>query len=484
MRTQCIGCLILFAMNIACGGQPETLSRFGALPSKQALKGLSLCSESAPAQSWSVSIGIDHYLDQGIPTLKGASHDAWVMHHYFASSGGGKVGIERRMILLNHQATRANIEFALGKFLENACPQDTIYIYYAGHGAPEPGKEGEAFLFTHDTDLDNLVGTAISMSMLPTFLLRRVERAGRRIMMVDACHSGTINFPKHRGFSLLQEDQQPDEVAKTRSTAVLGQLRALSKESQSLTVLTAASDSQFAEETEDENRCPFASSGYRGGLFTCALIDKVRDGRAKTVENQSGTLRSGSTEVSSTMPQAPIKISELYPLLEGRVGELSKGQQSPQWLGADVEIPRLSIPLVIPQIPPDLLRPPSRSVSGLTWGLSGAAIAAGVTSSLLYSKVPATRADLLSQSRGVTRYEEYQATARRFESERTQAQWAIGATIGLSAIALGSLGLDLLSDPEEKSSTWFTIALPESKVAKPSGEGFSQEQTLPLGGQQ
>ena len=433
--------LVLLCCLIGCSNTNSSI-RTGALPTKDSLVLFKPCNDSNPPQRWSVSIGIDQYQDQGIPALKGASHDAWLMHHYFSSAQGANVDISRRMLLLNHQATVANIKFALGKFLENACPQDTVFVYYAGHGAPEPGRDTDAFLFTHDTDLDNLVGTAISMQSLPDFFIRRVGQAGRRIMMIDACHSGNINFPKHRGFGLSETEGGRGLGSKQRSSAVYQQLRQLGmSKSKSLSILTAASDSQLAAETETESRCPFAKSGYRGGLFTCAMIDQLRAEQGKGHSSEEMT------------------ISTLYPQLEQKVGQLSAGTQTPQWLGADAELPKLTGPLTIPRIPEELLRPPSRDISWVTWGLVGSAVAAGVTSIALASVASSTADQAQSEVLGNTVYEEHQATRARYQDERKHALWATWATAGLAGAAAASLIMDLTHTGNSKVETWFTVQL-------------------------
>ena len=166
-----------------------------------------LCLPQQAAQKWAVVVGIDKYKDSGIPNLQGASHDAWSFYHYLSSPKGGKVSAKRRLLLLNWQATRANLEYALGQFLANACPQDTIYVYFAGHGAPEPNRADEAFLLVHDTQLNNLVGTAISMRQLPKFLNWRAGQAGHLMMFVDACHAGRIQFPSQRGVKMDEQTE-------------------------------------------------------------------------------------------------------------------------------------------------------------------------------------------------------------------------------------------------------------------------------------
>ena len=84
------------------------------------------CSANAPAKKWAVIIGVNFYADDRIPDLGGAVNDAWSFYHFLASPSGGAVDAHRLQLLLNDDATRKNVEGALGNFLGQACPQDNV----------------------------------------------------------------------------------------------------------------------------------------------------------------------------------------------------------------------------------------------------------------------------------------------------------------------------------------------------------------------
>ena len=158
-----------------------------------------VCDVNIPAKAWAVVAGINFYQDSRIPDLEGAVDDAWNFYHYLVSPQGARFEPSQVRLLLNEQATRSGIEDALGQFLTAACPQDKVVIYFAGHGAPEPNRPQEAFLLVHDTSLDSMVSSAISMSQLPKFLQWRTGNTAQLLMLIDACHSGNIQFPNSRG---------------------------------------------------------------------------------------------------------------------------------------------------------------------------------------------------------------------------------------------------------------------------------------------
>ena len=469
MQALCLRVLLIVAFcwsGAAISGcaEQKSLTRLGALPRAAALKDLPLCGSNIKPRNWAVSVGIDQYKDPGIPTLGGAAHDAWVMHHFFASPHGANVPIDRRMILLNHQATRANFEFALGRFLARACPQDTIYVYFAGHGAPEPDRPDDAFLFTHDTQLGNLVGTSLSMRQLPEFLKWRAGRVGKMVMLLDACHSGSINFPKKRGVTLSDNTQlsQPSYLSSlsasgskglgsaqsakksqeiARANAVFSQLKNLNKSQPQWSVLTAASSSQVAGELADNSQCPYTVAGYKGGLFTCSILEGIRGGADKDKNTK-------------------MKLSELHQFVEDRVSSQTRGSQTPQWLGSDIELPTLTQPLKIPQIPSELLRPPTRDTSALTWTgfwtTSAAAASTLVLSAMTYQHWNQMNT-YYNDGRVTVSDSRYQESRENVTDHVSRLKWAGLVTSGLLLGTTTSYLVDKYSVPDTQERHWFTI---------------------------
>ena len=452
------------ALLLLCLGcaQQKVHTRFSALPTAKSVTALPSCSSQMPSKNWSVSVGIDQYEDSRIPTLEGASHDAWVMHHYFSSKTGGAVPRSQSMLLLNHKATRANFEFALGRFLARACPQDKIYIYFAGHGAPEPDRPEDAFLFTYDTQLDNLVGTSLSMRQLPEFLKWRAGEVGNLIMLLDACHSGQINFPNKRGVSMPAESElavgdasgqaaspsppkekteAQKEADRRRAAALFAQIKQLNREQPKWSVITAASSTQLAGESSDQKHCPYASSGYKGGLFTCSLVEGLKGKADKDQDYKT-------------------KISELHQFVENRVESLTNGAQSPQWLGSDSELPTLRGELNVPEIPADLLRPPARETSALTkgllWGAGLSAIATigfSASSYLAWDEVNTYN----NNGRATVSIDEYQRAVSAYESSQSPLMWSAIATSALLLLSGSSHLVDQYYQPSYKEKTWFSV---------------------------
>ena len=141
---------------------------------------------------WAVIVGISSYGDEAVPALRFAHRDAEALSAFLLSEGAGLGGYdpEKVVLLTNEQATFRNIRTALRGFLTSATEDDQIVFYFAGHGVRDPARPDEYYLLTHDTELDNLAGTALPMSDLEQALGNLRYRD--LVLIADACHSGEM----------------------------------------------------------------------------------------------------------------------------------------------------------------------------------------------------------------------------------------------------------------------------------------------------
>jgi len=139
---------------------------------------------------YAVIIGISDYQDPKIPDLAFTERDAQGFYEVLTDESYGAVPKEQVQLLLGKNVTVRNIKTAIGKWLaQQAGPEDTVIIFYSGHGAPE----GEAMYWvTYDADVDNLYATALSNDEIHG-MLQRIEPK-RLITFLDACYSAaTVN---------------------------------------------------------------------------------------------------------------------------------------------------------------------------------------------------------------------------------------------------------------------------------------------------
>jgi hypothetical protein len=101
-------------------------------------------------------------------------------------------------LLLDEQATLFNIKHAISGWLfQNATPDSTVLIYFAGHGGLENDKLGaekdgvSKYLLPWDADLDNLFASALSSVEFHALL--NTIRSQRLVIFMDACYAGGVS---------------------------------------------------------------------------------------------------------------------------------------------------------------------------------------------------------------------------------------------------------------------------------------------------
>lgn len=152
---------------------------------------------SAPARNrWAVVIGVGRYESPEVPRLRYTVSDAEAIYQTLTGVAGFK---KEHVLLLTDTAERKptlrNVKWALGTFLgRSAQKDDTVVIFFAGHGAPEVDPRGlerdglAKYLIPSDADPDDLYSTALPMDELQT-IFQRIE-AERVVAFLDACYSG------------------------------------------------------------------------------------------------------------------------------------------------------------------------------------------------------------------------------------------------------------------------------------------------------
>lgn len=156
---------------------------------------------------------------------------------------------------LNKEPNKQNIKRVINEIGSKAKPEDVILIFFAGHGAMVGEDKTEFTLLTSESTKSDLVG--INFSELMEILSPTGENkllAQKRILIFDACNSGSINSEL---LSLARDDKE---------TKRLLQLEELMYKS-GLFVLSAAAKNQSAYELKQISQ----------GLLTYALLSAIRE---------------------------------------------------------------------------------------------------------------------------------------------------------------------------------------------------------------
>lgn len=149
---------------------------------------------------FAIVVGVSKYRDPKIPSLDLADKDAKAFGDFL--KGQDKMFKEVRVtLLLDEKATKSEVEKHLYYKLPKAGKNDTIILFFSGHGAYDPLRPKDFLFLTYDAEPEYLGTTAVKMSGLE--FLKGIE-AERVLIIADACHSGGFSEmkPKARASSL------------------------------------------------------------------------------------------------------------------------------------------------------------------------------------------------------------------------------------------------------------------------------------------
>jgi tetratricopeptide (TPR) repeat protein len=138
-------------------------------------------------------VGISKY--QNVPGLSYADADAYSFYNFLISPAGGNVDSNNIKLLMNENATSANIFASLDWLLENVKEGETVLIYFSGHGDLETKTMMQnGFLLAADAPKScYMAGGTVGLFYLQTYLNTLIDRNKAKVIMIsDACKSGKL----------------------------------------------------------------------------------------------------------------------------------------------------------------------------------------------------------------------------------------------------------------------------------------------------
>jgi uncharacterized caspase-like protein/tetratricopeptide (TPR) repeat protein len=241
------------------------------------------------AGRWAVVIGVSEYKDPRL-NLEYAADDARDLAALISTPTGGGFPPERVRLLVDKDATTREVTRALRSFLTKPAPEDLALIFLACHGGPDPRRPGRLYLFTHDTEIDDIAGTAVPMDEIQS-ALRDSLLAERVVVIADTCHSGGLGGRGNRGAATAEA-----------TNTYLAQLAATKPGVALLTSCEAAESS-----LED------ARWGGGHGVFTWHLLEGMR----------------GAADGFGRARDGIVGVGELFDYVRDRVLAETNGQQHP-----------------------------------------------------------------------------------------------------------------------------------------------------------
>ncbi len=127
---------------------------------------------------WAVVVGVGRY--QTMPTLKYSDDDAYQYYAFLKSPEGGALPDAQVKVLVDEDATRANILQTMRQTLLRADDNDVVIFYFSGHGL-----EGSFLPVDYDGFNNKLLHNDVKNILLES-------KAKHKICLADACHSGTL----------------------------------------------------------------------------------------------------------------------------------------------------------------------------------------------------------------------------------------------------------------------------------------------------
>ena len=142
-----------------------------------------LISASPQPTAFALVVGIEKYRD--VTPATGARHDAERVAEMMRQTF--HISDERMKVLLDDRATRTDIVKQVKWLQQNVTAGGRIYVYFSGHGAPEPSS-GVSYIVPYDGDPQYLGESALKMSDILTDLEK--TKAKDVLVVADSCFSG------------------------------------------------------------------------------------------------------------------------------------------------------------------------------------------------------------------------------------------------------------------------------------------------------
>lgn len=246
---------------------------------------------------WVVVVGINQYADSFINNLSFATNDAKAIENFYKHPNAGDVASENITVLLDKDATKANILNSLKEKFTKAKPNDLLVLYFAGHGKVTERNGKDEFLFIpNDYDAGNATTGIMFYEIKQLF---DQSKATKKMCVIDACHSGGT-LPELKGKNIKE---------------IIGQ------EDSDIALLTSANTGETALELTDLERGLFSYFVTRGLIDDALEVDENNDKIVSILELYSYVKaktkeKANATEGHKQTPQIGGKFNIQLPLSE------------------------------------------------------------------------------------------------------------------------------------------------------------------------
>jgi uncharacterized caspase-like protein len=212
--------------------------------------------ETGAAKLWVLLIGVDRYIDASLPSLRYAAIDCQGVGNALAAA---TQAFPDREFSIHHDLvaetpTLARIESSLRRIVTEAQVQDTVLLYFSGHGVLEPSTQ-QTVLCVRDTEREKLLSTGLQIQIVLEMLGHCAAHS--QLVWLDACHSGNLNF-------IGRNAARSNTVLLNPTTQLLASLRQQATHSRGFYALLSCDEEQQSWEFPDLGHGVFSYYLMRG----------------------------------------------------------------------------------------------------------------------------------------------------------------------------------------------------------------------------
>jgi hypothetical protein len=242
-----------------------------------------------------LGIGVSKYQNPQIPNLKYADRDSQRIVDFFKNKY--KLSDDRAILWTNEEATAIKItRFITNNAMKLLDKDDTFILYFGGHGAPDVDETSndndglKKYLLLHDSDLNSLPVTALSLNNLATLLGKLPCK--RVVILLDSCFAGT---------------------AGAQTLTKLKGVRISDKSYKNISQLSG--DGRVIIAASNENQVSYEDDRLKAGVFTYYLLE-------------------GLIGKADSKGEGRISILELYDYIANNVSMYTEKKQIPVFRGS------------------------------------------------------------------------------------------------------------------------------------------------------
>ncbi|MFF3680231.1 caspase domain-containing protein [Streptomyces sp. NPDC002120] len=214
------------------------------------------------------------YKDPGLGALRAPADDGEALGKVLADPKIGGFQVE---VLADPDSQQLRVK--VDNLFADRSPRDTVLLHFSCHGVKN--MAGKLFLATTDTLSSRLASTAIPAEWVSNLMLE--SRAQRAVVLLDCCYAGAFasGLSMRSGTDAHVEEsfQDLDHMGTRRGRAVF----------------TASSSIQIVVEPNGPVPSPEAVRELRPSLFTGALVEGLRTGKA----DRDGDGKIGMSELAA-----------------------------------------------------------------------------------------------------------------------------------------------------------------------------------------